>query len=240
MKLREQSWRGAMALACGLALVLAAATAQPQGGRPGGQGSRNRQDDDEERQPPPRPTDPRLIEIHKDFLTKAEKLATEYERKKELDKAREVYSAILRLVPEYPLADKALQRLQQEEATTDKKVLDVFADKDWQDTGVTIVEGRPVIIEAAGEWTFQMTYKLGPDGIDIPQELRSFNLGCLVGVIASPGAEQDAKPFFIGASTRFIAENSGQLYLRMYDGDPKDNDGKLQVSIQSTFAKPPK
>lgn len=233
MKAREQSWRGLAAVACVLALVLAAA-AQPPGR---GQGNRSRNDDDEERRPPARPTDPKLIEIHKDFLMKAEKLALEYERKKELDKAKEVYDAILRLVPEYPAADRAIQRLRQEEATTDKKVLDVHADKDWQDTGVTIVEGRPVIIEASGEWTVQMTYKLGPDGIDIPEELRNFNLGCLVGVIASPGAAQDAKPFFIGSGVQFVAEDSGRLYLRMYDGDPKDNAGKLQVIIQSTFAK---
>jgi hypothetical protein len=233
MKLSEQSPFRAWAACCGAFLLLAAGTVAHGQGR--GPGNRSRQDDDEA--PPARPTDPRLIELHKDFLLKAEKLATEYERKKDVEKAREVYLAILRLVPQYPLAEKAMQRLTQEEATTDKKSLDVLADKDWQDTGVTLLKGKPVIIEASGSWTFQMTYKLGPDGIEIPEELRNFSLGSLVGVIAGPGGAGDAKPFFIGARKEFIAEESGQLFLRMYDSDPSDNDGKLQVTIQSTFAK---
>ena len=48
---------------------------------------------------PQLPSDPQLLSLHKEFVAKAEKLAMEYERKKDLDKAREVYESLVRLVP---------------------------------------------------------------------------------------------------------------------------------------------
>ena len=39
---------------------------------------------------PSLPDDPQLLGLHKEFVVKAEKLAVEYERKKQFDKAREV------------------------------------------------------------------------------------------------------------------------------------------------------
>src|SRR5215510_1658062 len=118
--------------------------------------------------PPPRPTDPKLIELHKEFLTKAEKLADDYERNKQHDKSREVYEAILRLVPAYPRAEEALKKIRELEATTNKKQFTVQANKEWQDSGVVVIEGKPVIIDAQGKWTLKMSYQLGPDGIEIP------------------------------------------------------------------------
>ncbi len=50
---------------------------------------------------PQLPSDPQLLTLHKEFIAKAERLAVEYERKKQLDKAREVYEAMVRLVPKY-------------------------------------------------------------------------------------------------------------------------------------------
>jgi hypothetical protein len=197
-------------------------------------GKKKRKNDDS---PPARPTDPKLIAIHKEFLDKAEKLADEYEKKKQLDKAREVYEAILRLVPKYPRAEEALERLLQTEATTDKKQITIAADKGWQETGVLLQEGKPVIIEAKGKWTFKMSHTLGPEGIEIPKELRDFNLGALVGVIVTGPDPKEFKPFLIGAQKEFTAQESGRLLLRMYDSDPADNSGQVQVTVQSTFIK---
>src|SRR5262245_35550310 len=60
------------------------------GGFPGrGFGRRNRgQQQQQEEEQAKMPTDPRLLAIHKEFVSKAEKLAGDYEKAKELDKAR--------------------------------------------------------------------------------------------------------------------------------------------------------
>lgn len=231
-----------------IVLVLAVAgtlLAQPGGQRPGGERDdrRGRRDrgGDEEPQPPAEqkvelPQDPRLLALHKDFVTKAEKLAVEYERGGELDKAREVYVQILRLVPNYPAAVRKLDEITQREATAERKVVDVAADQGWQPTGIQLQAGKPVRIKATGEWTFRMVHKLSADGMEIPEELRDFKLGALVGMIAG-GDPKDVKPFAIGANYEFTPDRSGQLMLRMYDSDPSDNAGKLSVEITGTFAK---
>jgi hypothetical protein len=234
--MKSLTWRVwvVAALALGVATAGMLASSRVVVGQGKASTKKRKKETKEATQPPPRPTDPKLIELHKDFLSKAEKLADDYERKKQHDKAREVYEAILRLVPSYPRAEEALKKIRDAEATTDKKQVIVLATKGWQDSGIVLQEGKPVIIEAKGTWTFKMSHQLGPDGIEIPKELRDFNLGALIGVIAGTDPKE-AKPFHIGERKEFTAEHTGRLMLRMYDSDPSDNAGQITVQIQSTF-----
>ena len=180
------------------------------------------------------PTDPRLLSLHRDFVRKAERLATEYERADENEKARAVYNQILKLVPNYPRAMEKLKELHRRESTAQRVVVDVFANRSWQDSGINLIAGKPVQIEAKGKWTFRMVYPLSADGIKIPEKLRDFNLGALVGVIDSPDMEE-VEPFLIGSNLQFDAPRSGRLLLQMHDSDPSDNTGKLTVEIKGTF-----
>jgi hypothetical protein len=230
--MRSLAWRVSIVAAVSLCVGAAAMLAPPTAAV--AQGKKKKKDPDA---PPPRPTDPKLIELHKEFLGKAEKLAEDYEKKKQHEKAREVYEAILRLVPSYPRAEEALNKIRETEATTDKKQVTVLAAKGWQDSGIVLQEGKPVIIEAKGAWTFKMSHQLGPDGIEIPQELRDFKLGALIGVIVTGTDPKEFKPFHVGERKEFTAERSGRLMLRMYDADPSDNTGQISVQVQSTFAK---
>lgn len=182
------------------------------------------------------PDDPKLLELHKEFVTKAEKLARDYEKNNDLDKARACYEEILRFAPGYPKAEAALAKIRQDEATANRKVIDVLANKDWQDTGVDLIVGKPVVLKATGAWTFKMSHVLSAEGVPIPDELRDFNLGSLVGIVVD-GDPKDAKPFLVGNGTEFVSEVAGRLYLRMYDTDVSDNSGKLKVEITGTFDK---
>ncbi len=184
--------------------------------------------------PPPRPTDPQLIELYKEFLVKAEKLAARYEKERKWDQALEVYESILRLVPKYAKAEAAVKRIRAQQATARRKRLTIRADQGWQDTGVVLLKGKPVTIAASGTWVFKMEHRVSPDGIPIPKELRDFNLGALVGMIVTRDPKQN-KPFYIGSGKSFVAPRTGRLVLRMYDSDPADNDGTLTVVIQGTF-----
>jgi len=216
----------------GLSMLVAAVVVNALPGQNRRPGSGDKRPEKAE-EPPPRPRDPKLVELHREFLSKTEKLAAEYEGKRELEKAREVYEAILRLMPEYDKAQQALGRITHDEATKDRKVVKVSAKKDWQDSGVVLQKGKPVHIEATGAW--EMTMATGPDGIEIPKEYRDFKLGALVGVIHSGGDPQELKPFLIGSQRDFLSEETGRLFLRIYDADPRDNSGELAVVIQSTF-----
>jgi hypothetical protein len=231
--------------------VASAQIARPQPGQPGGNrgpgggpggapGNRNngQQGNRPEEKPEVKlPDDPRLIDIHKAFVAAAEKLAAEYERTNNSDKARACYEEILRLVPTYTPAEEKLKVIQAKEATAERRAGEVFANKGWQDVGINVVAGKPLAIKATGSWTMKMTYVLPPDGIEIPKELQNFPLGALVGKIATSPTDEDAKVFLIGAATNIKAEQDGRLFLRIYDSDPDDNLGKVSVVIEGTFKK---
>ncbi|MCE9529268.1 MAG: hypothetical protein K8R36_24740 [Planctomycetales bacterium] len=182
----------------------------------------------------PLPDDARLMSLHSEFVKKAEKLAREYEGGKEWGKARVVYEEILKLVPQYPSANAKLVEMIQREAGAQKAVINVKADAAWQDTGIELIEGKPIIILVTGTWVFRLEVETNADGLSIPKDLRDFPLGCLVGMIPSDDPKL-SKPFVLGSGKQFISDRNGKLFLRMYDTDPSDNRGSLKVEIHGTF-----
>lgn len=182
----------------------------------------------------PLPDDKRLLSLHLDFVKKAEKLAGEYEGTKDWGKARAVYEEILKLVPQYPSANAKLTEMLQREAGAQKTTVTVKADSDWQDSGIELIEGKPIIIQVTGTWVFHLEAETSADGLSIPKELRDFPLGCLVGMIPSDDPKL-SKPFVLGSGKQFISDRNGKLFMRMYDTDPRDNRGSLKVEIHGTF-----
>ena len=188
---------------------------------------------------PDLPSDPELLSLHKEFIVKAEKLAKEYERKKNYDAAREVFEAINRLVPKYPEAEEGVKRMLQLQAMRNRKITEVKATESWQDSGAVLQKGMPVHIEVKGTW--KVVLETGPEGFDIPDKLwprdSRVKIGSLIGVIVSSTSELDsARPFLVQSGTDFVADKSGKLYLRMFDTEPADNEGRMLVMVQSTFA----
>ena len=200
---------------------------QPAPGKP---------DEKKEDKGPDYPGDPELLKIHQEFVAKTVKLAKDYEKKQEIEKARECYERILKLLPHLPQAEEALAKIKTKQLSAEKKRMTVSANSGWQDTGVDLLEGKPVAIEVSGNWTFKMSENLGPDGMEIPEELREFNLGSLIGMVQTPG-DKEPKPFLVGSGVELTPEKGGRLLLRMYDKDPSDNAGKLNVEIHGTFEK---
>jgi len=180
------------------------------------------------------PDDPRLLDLHRQFVVSAEKLGADYEKNNQFDKARACYEEVVRLVPSYAKGKSHLDRAKEKQATAERKIVSVMANDDWQDSGVTVAAGKPIIITASGFWDFRMSAEVSADGMEIPKELRDFNLGSLVGMV-DDGNPKDAKPFFVGAHLEFTSRRTGRLLLRMYDSDVTDNTGKLQVTVTGSF-----
>jgi hypothetical protein len=200
---------------------------------------KNKKRDREEPKVKPLPNDPELLALHREFVKNAEKLAFKYEKEKDWSKAKDCYEEILKLVPAYPPARAKVADLLQLEATAKHVSVTVSAqDKDWKDTGVIVQEGRPITIRANGTWTFRMTAVVGAQGIRIPDELREFDPGSLVGMIVPVVPTEDSKeikPFIVGPEKQMIPAQTGKLLLRMYDFDMRDNEGELTVDIRGTF-----
>lgn len=181
--------------------------------------------------------DPQIKKLQVNFVVDAARLARDYEKKKDLEGARACYEHILRVVPHHPDAERALKEIRNAEMTKETKSLVVKATEGWQDTGINVQVDRALTIRADGSWTFAMKQELSADGMEIPKELKEFNLGCLVGKIVTPGDTEDSAPFMIGKEKEITPEKPGRLYLRMYDYDPSDNKGLLKIVIQGTFEK---
>jgi hypothetical protein len=180
------------------------------------------------------PSDQQLLKLHRAFIIGAEKLALEYERDKDLNKANVVYEEILKLYPQHPMARTKIQMIL--EANADVKVLSISGDAGWQDTGINVIKGKPVRIRANGTWTFRLNINLGPEGMLDPMELREFNLGSLIGAIGTP-EDMELEAFAIGKDKSLIPKKSGRLFLRMYDISPDDNDGEIKVEIRGSFVR---
>lgn len=180
------------------------------------------------------PPDPRLVEIHREFVSKAEKLGDEYARKKDWEKARVAFTEILKLVPNYKPAVEKMKVINGELSNANRKVVTIEARDGWQDTGIDVVEGSPIGFRAEGEWIF--VHIGDPNGFEIPREMRDYKLGSLIGVVAKSAVpDKDTVPFSIGAQRQMNAPQTGRLLLKMHDIFNDDNRGSIRVEISGNF-----
>ena len=180
------------------------------------------------------PADPRLVELHREFVTKAEKLGDEYARKKDWEKARVVFGEVLKLVPNYKPAVEKLKVINGELSNANKQVVTVEAREGWQDTGINLTEGSPISFRVEGMWL--LVHESDADGLEIPREIRDYKLGSLIGVVAkSATPDKDTVPFTIGTQKQMNVPYSGRLLLKMHDVNNEDNRGQVRVEITGNF-----
>ena len=138
----------------------------------------NQDQEDKDKEPEVKlPDDPRLLKIHEQFVLNAEKLGAEYIKDNKFDQARACYEEIVRLVPKYAKGKELLDTAIIKQSTAEKKVVSIMATEGWQDTGIVVAEGEPVVIQAHGSWNFRLAHEVTADGMPIPKDLRDFNLG---------------------------------------------------------------
>jgi len=180
------------------------------------------------------PADPRLVEIHREFVTKAEKLGDEYARKKDWEKARIVFGEVLKLVPNYKPAVEKMKVINGELSNANKVIFTVEAREGWQDTGIDVIEGSPLAFRSEGQWL--LVHESDANGLEIPREIRDYKLGSLIGVVAkSATPDKDTVPFTIGTQKRMTVPQTGRLLLKMHDLNNEDNRGQVRVEITGNF-----
>jgi hypothetical protein len=177
-------------------------------------------------------------DLLRDFAARAHKLALQYEQAGSHDKAKDTLQLILQIAPDNKEARALLDKISKQELAENKKTLKVLANKSWQDTGLQVFEDKPVAIEVKGDWVFKMSRVVTAEGIEMPEDMKKFPLGSLIGVIdvsdapAKKEARKEAtRPFLIGSQKVFTPSASGVLYLKMHDSEEADNQGSLTVTI---------
>ena len=122
------------------------------------------------------------------------------------------------------------------------RTLNVYADRGWQDTGVSLREGEEVTLKVtSGRW-FEDPPGVWHDASGAPDPWICGDPDCheplpnapKYALIARIGEE--GSPFLVGDFSRFFANEAGRLYLRANYGDqdiPIHNpEGSVQVSIE--------
>ena len=230
---------GALLVAVFAARSLTAQNAiRPNGQNPNGQNQNAQRGNNAPSVPkaPPLPNDDRLMALHRRFVQDAEKLAAEYEQKKQLDKAAAVYEEMLKLVPAYTKAQQSLGKIRDQEATANQTAVIVEAKEWWQDTGVRLIAGKPIKLLAQGKWTLKLAHELSPEGMNLDELPKNCKLGSLIGVIVAPGDDpKKMKPFPIGMDTSLVADRSGALWVAMCDVDHQDNSGHVTLTCVGRF-----
>jgi hypothetical protein len=197
-------------------------------------------------QAPPKgdlPADEKLMGLYLNFVRDAEKLAKEYETAGKVEEARGVYNEILKFAPNYKPAKDKLEQFKEKEATADKKTIDIHANQGWQETGIQTIPGKPLKITATGTWTCKVNQEVGPEGLQVSEELKDCAIGSLVGVVVSAGEKDSSgkpkevklQPFSVGAEMLYTPSVAGKLMFRIYDLKTADNTGKLKVEVMGTF-----
>jgi hypothetical protein len=196
-------------------------------------------------QAPPKgdlPADEKLMGLYLNFVRDAEKLAKDYEIAGKVEEARGVYNEILKFAPNYKPAKDKLEQFKEKEATADKKSIDIHANQGWQETGIQTIPGKALKITATGTWTCKVNQEVGPEGLQVSEELKDCAIGSLVGVVVSQEKDSSGKakevklqPFSVGTELQYTPSTAGKLMFRIYDLKTADNTGKLKVEVMGTF-----
>lgn len=126
-------------------------------------------------------------------------------------------------------------------STTTQHAIEVYANKNWQDTGVEIKQGETITIHyVSGEWSPFFGYYTDGQGCTDPDVctqdlsvLENFPDNIVGGIHATLIARISQGPIFVvGNEITFEAENTGELMLRMNDKSTSDNFGSLIVSVK--------
>lgn len=114
--------------------------------------------------------------------------------------------------------------------------VNVPADRDWTDSGIDLLAGDTLRVEAEGTINYSSTKTCGPNGgeRDWKDLIRALPVndvgrGALIGMIGQAGA---ATPFFVGAREEFKVEKAGRLFLGINDDDYRNNRGSFRVRIE--------
>ena len=119
--------------------------------------------------------------------------------------------------------------------------VEVYANKNWQDTGVEIRQGETITIQyVSGEWSPFSGYYTDGQGCTNPNFctqdlsiLANFPDNIVSGIHATLIARiNHGQIVVVGNEITFEAKNTGSLMLRMNDKNSSDNSGSLIVLVK--------
>lgn len=192
--------------------------------------------------------DAKLASVSESFLRDTTTLIASYENVGQFDRAKLILEVLQKLDPKNDAIQAKLKSLNERIMEATLQEVDVDADAQWTPVG-RVVKGRPIRVEASGDYKVTATVETGPAGLPsanpVTDLVAGVPLGALMGVIlpapdaaasAEPqsGANQQAqqpRPFAVGASYDRPADRDGILYLKVNVPPGSKCTGGLKIRV---------
>ncbi|NBX29400.1 hypothetical protein EBR04_02940 [bacterium] len=176
--------------------------------------------------------DAKLAAVSESFLRDTTTLIVSYENAGQFDRAKLILEVLQKLDPKNEAIQTKLKSLNERIMEATLQELDLDADAQWTPVG-RVVKGRPIRIEATGEYKVTATVETGPAGLPsvnpVTDMVAGVPLGGLMGVILPAAAPtppegqpaqanqqaQQPRPFPVGAAYDRPADRDGILYLKV-------------------------
>jgi hypothetical protein len=175
-------------------------------------------------------------------------LAQSYEDAGQVERAKAMLDALLKVDPENERAKAKLKEFSEAVFAANELEIDVDAANAWTATNISVMKEKPVRFAASGTYKFIVNETLGPDGFpttDVVRDMADAPLGALVGVVvppqALPGGRADAqqklpgRPFLIGSEKEYTPTEDGVVYVKLNVPPASKCSGKVRVTISGNL-----
>jgi hypothetical protein len=184
-------------------------------------------------------------EARQSYVDQLNELATGYEESGATDLAEETLKQILKLTPDDEAIKTRLKTLENKAFDENQRVIEVDATKGWTTTGLKVVKGQPIRLQAEGTYRFNINADLGPDGFPTKDPLRDVSAGvacgALMGTIYPESTQrgrppQPTTPFTIGREVEIKPDADGMLFVRLNIPPGSKSVGKVRVMVSGNIA----
>ena len=190
--------------------------------------------------------DSRADDNLKTFLTETVKLAEDYEKAGKFEEAQEQLKSVSKLKPDLPGLKERIEKLNESLFESNELESELDVKESWK-SQVLIFKGKPVRVDAVGDYTIIFNMKTDASGLstkDPKTDMASgVRCGALMGIVVAvpePGAksarndkdkDKIGEPFEIGTSKEFTPKEDGVLLLNVNLPSGHKSTGKLRVRV---------
>lgn len=188
----------------------------------------------------------RLKETQKSFVDNTADLAIEFEKAGMLEESKKLLQALQRLDDDIPGVKEKLKSLEESIMSENPAEFSLDVSKGWNDPVARVEKGKPIRIQAAGKYRFQVaSVAVGPEGFptsDVREMIKNVRLGALMALVVpivkgKPG--KPGTPIEIGAGREITPHESGFLFLTVNAPPGHRSTGKLEIQL-SGYVQPPR
>ena len=177
------------------------------------------------------------------FVQSMVDLSRSYHDAGQLEKAKALLEAVLRVNQDLPAVKKMVEEINENLLSANEANFEMDTSRGWIGPVARVAKGQTFRVRATGTYKFIANVSLGPDGFpktDTPNDVAaSVPLGALMGMIVIPTEAnknnkpniKTGKPIAIGQGENVTPHEDGLLFLRMNVPPGTDCKGSLKIEL---------